>query len=99
MVSYMDNVVDTLASQVLRGKLDELAHSVWHKLYFPLCAYKENEATKSLPRKKRTGVRLVCGSGSGGSDGGGGGLNVILHIPPKNNNVILCISTWGEKIW
>lgn len=53
----MDNVVDTLPRQVLRGKLDELAHFVRHKLYFPLSAYKENEATKSL---KQEGSQALC---------------------------------------
>lgn len=48
MISYMDNVVDTLASQVLRGELDELTHFVWHKLYLPFGAHKEDETIQSL---------------------------------------------------
>lgn len=52
MVSYMDNVVDTLASQVLRGKLDELTHFVRHKLNFSLSAYEEYESIESLQKKK-----------------------------------------------
>ena len=48
MVSYMDNVVDNLGSQVLRGKLDELTHFVRHKLNFSFIVYKEYESIESL---------------------------------------------------
>lgn len=43
MISYMDNVVDTLAGQVLRGKLDELTHFVRHKFNLPLGAHQEDD--------------------------------------------------------
>ena len=53
MVSYMDNVVDTLAGQVLRSKLDKLTHFVRHKLNLPFGAHKEDEPIQSLPREKQ----------------------------------------------
>lgn len=53
MVSYMDNVVDTFASQVLRGRLDELTHFVRHKLNFSVMVYKEYESIESLQKKKK----------------------------------------------